>query len=1295
MLVLFGESALSTHRRAQLENALVEHAASPLHIHARAVYFVDFRAPLSVREREVLQDLFHAQLASEVSTSENDLLVIPRIGTISAWSSKATSLVHGCGIDNVRRIEHGTLYTFEGGSDAMVAPAKKLIHNRMTEQVLRTIDGAKALFEHAAARPLRRVDVLQGGAQELRAKNAAWGLALADEEIDYLVDSFKNLGRNPSDAELMMFAQVNSEHCRHKIFNASWTLDGQDAPHSLFGMIRNTHKEHPQGTLSAYSDNAAIMEGYPAQYFAADAENREYQTVDEPLHVLMKVETHNHPTSVEPWGGAATGSGGEIRDERATGRGSRAKAGLSGYTVSNLRIPDATQSWEQDHGKPDTIVSAYDIMTEGPRGAAAYNNEYGRPCLTGYFRTFEQRVPGPQGDEIRGYHKPIMLAGGLGNTRPMMTHKAAVVDGAHLVVLGGPSMLIGLGGGAASSMDASLEDDESLDFASVQRAHPELQLRCGHVIDRCSQMGEESPILSIHDVGAGGLSNAMPELVHDAGFGAVLELRDIPSLDPSMSPMEIWCNESQERYVLAIHPDKLHIFEALCARERAPYAVVGRAVQEPILRVTDRDGQEPAVDLPMDVLFGNTPRMHREATSLPVQHRAFDAASLDVKDALERVLKNPTVGNKSFLLTIGDRYASGLVARDQMVGKWQLPLADVAVTAASHGAETGEAMAMGERTPLALIDGPASARMAVTESILNLIAAPIRSLDTVKLSANWMAPAGYAGHDPILYSMVEAIGMEFCPALGVAIPVGKDSMSMQMAWQENGEDKRVVSPPSVVITAFSAVEDIGLTLTPEVALDAGPLIHVRLSERADRLGGSILAYCYEALGHEAPDVEHVQKLKSFVEIQQNALRNGHIVAYHDVSDGGMLTCALEMSFAARASLHLALGAHHNTATLFAEEPGAILQAAQGKEHELLQELHAAGLHAEVIGTVHAPKEDQVPIVQVQIAEETVLTDDLLRLTQVWSETTYQMARRRDNPDTAQQEFDGLAAVENTGLFARVNFALPTPPTQVEIHARPAVAVLREQGVNGEVELAAAFHHAGFTAVDVHLNDVIQGRDDLSRYAGLAVAGGASFGNVVDAGRGWAGMIRYNAQAKQSFERFFQREDTFTLGVGNGAQMLTQLRSLIPGTEHWGSFQNNASGAFESRFVMVEVEPSKSVLLQGLQGAQLPIGVSNAQGRLVFESEALQQAAVQEGLIALRFIDSQGEVTERYPANPTGSPDGITGLCSADGRVTLLLPNAERFFLTSQWSWHPKAWGVHAPWFKIFVNAREFAQRHGQ
>lgn len=1291
MLVLFGKPALSSHRQAQLETALFDATQTKVQISARAVYFIDFTAPLSVREREVLQDLLQAELASDVGTPQDALVVVPRIGTISAWSSKTTALVHGCGIEHVRRVERGTVYTFEGGGDAVLAAAKKVIHNRMTEQVLTAFDAAKALFTHAPARPLRRVDVLEGGAAELRAKNAEWGLALADEEIDYLVDSFKALGRNPSDAELMMFAQVNSEHCRHKIFNASWTLDGRDAPHSLFGMIRNTHKENPQGTLSAYSDNAAIMEGYKAKYFAADAKERIYDTVDEPIHVLMKVETHNHPTSVEPWGGAATGSGGEIRDERATGRGSRHKAGLSGFTVSNLRIPGATQPWEQDHGKPDTIVSAYDIMIDGPLGTAAYNNEYGRPCLTGYFRTFEQKVPGAEGEEIRGYHKPIMLAGGMGNTRPMLTHKADVVEGAHLVVLGGPSMLIGLGGGAASSMDASLDDDESLDFASVQRAHPELQRRCGNVVDLCSQMGDASPILSIHDVGAGGLSNAMPELVHDAGFGAVLELRDIPSLDPSMSPMEIWCNESQERYVLAIHPDKLDAFEALCARERAPYAVVGRAVTEPILRVNDRDGDAPAVDIPMDLLFGNTPRMHREGESLPVQHRAFDAASLDVKEALERVLRNPTVGNKSFLITIGDRFSTGLVARDQMVGKWQIPVADAAITASSYGAKSGEVMAMGERTPLSLINGPASARLAVTESILNIISAPIRSLDTVKLSANWMAPAGYPGHDPILYSMVEAIGMEFCPALGVAIPVGKDSMSMQMAWQEDGEERRVVSPPSVVITAFSAVEDVRLAATPEVATDAGELIHVRLSERADRLGGSILAYCYEALGDEAPDIEHADALKAFVQIQQKALRERTIVAYHDVSDGGLIVSALEMSFAARASLDLNLGAHHNTATLFAEEPGAILQAAKGKEDALLKTLRDAGLHAEVIGSVNAPAQEEAPTFTLRIDGQTVLADDILRLTQLWSETSYQMTKRRDDAATAQEEYDGLASLDNKGLYARVNFALPAQRSHVEVHARPTVAILREQGVNGERELAAAFHHAGFTAVDVHLQDVIQGRDDLKDYAGLAVAGGASFGNVVDAGRGWAGMIRYNAQAKQAFERFFQREDAFTLGVGNGAQMLTNLKSLIPGSEHWGRFERNRSDAFESRFTMVEIQDTPSVLLQDMHGAHLPIGISTDQGRLVFESEAARTAAEQQQLVALRFIDSQGRPTMQYPTNPTGTTDGITGLCSSDGRVTLLLPNAERFFLTSQWSWHPDAWGTHAPWFKIFTNAREYAE----
>lgn len=1290
MLVLFGESALSSHQRVRLEAELSESCGQSVQVAARNVYFVDFASPLSVREREVLQSILHAQLASEVSYSQQSLVVVPRISTLSPWSSKTTSLVHGCGLENVLRVERGILFDFGEAPASVLEAVKPLIHHRMTESVLRKVEDAKVLFAKEEARPLRRVDILNGGEDELHKMNREWGLALDDDEVVYLVESFRKLGRNPSDAELMMFAQVNSEHCRHKIFNASWTIDGKDAPNSLFGMIRNTHKLNPQGTLSAYSDNAAVMEGSRASRFAADPKTRAYDIHEEDVHILMKVETHNHPTAIEPWAGAATGSGGEIRDEGATGRGSRPKAGLSGFSVSNLHIPGAPLPWEQQHGKPDTIVSAYEIMMEGPIGGAAYNNEFGRPNITGYFRTFEQTVPGAQGEEIRGYHKPIMLAGGLGNVRAEHVQKAPVKEGAALVVLGGPAMLIGVGGGAASSITSDLSD-QSLDFASVQRANPELQLRCQHVINHCAALGDRNPILTIHDVGAGGLSNAMPEIVHDAGFGAELELRKVPSAQPELSPMELWCNESQERYVLAINESQLEEFEALCKRERAPYAVLGRAITEQALKVSDSLLGEPAVDLPMDTLFGKPPRMHRDATTLPVKHRPFDASKLDVKEALERVLRNPTVGNKNFILTIGDRSVTGLVARDQMVGKWQLPLADVGVTASSFCSNTGEAMAMGERTPLALIDGPASARMGVTESILNIIAAPIRSLDTVKLSANWMAPAGYPGNDSIMYDMVEAIGMDFCPALGVAIPVGKDSMSMQTVWDDEGVEKRVVAPMSVVLTAFAAVDDVNSTLTPVAMADGGSLIHVRVSERSDRLGASILAYCYEAIGHEAPDVEHAAKLKSFVEIQQKALRDRSIIAYHDVSDGGLLITALEMAFAGRTSLKLSLGEDHSTATLFAEEPGAVMQAAAGQEEALLAAFRAAGLHAEVIGTVGEAPEGVSPSVKVSINDKLVLEDELLRLLQIWSETSYEMTRRRDNPETAKQEFDAYANASDTGLFVEVPFALPKTPARIEMKARPAIAILREQGVSGEKEVAAAFDRAGFAAVDVHMSDVIAGRDDLSDYAGLVVCGGASFGNVVQPGSGWANTVRYNANALQSLKRFFEREDSFTLGVCNGAQMLAQLKDLIPGAAAWPGFEENTSGAFEGRFAMVEIPESPSILLAGMHGAKMPVGLGTLDGRVVFESDAALQAAVQQQLVAMRFVDSQGQVTEAYPANPTGSQQGVTALTTTDGRVTIMMQHPERAFLTSQWPWHPNAWGENAPWMKLFVNAREFAE----
>lgn len=1291
MLVLIGESALPSHRRARLEAELSTLSGQAVELETRHVYFVDFASPLSAREREVLGRLLSVdERASLESLTRNALVVVPRFGTISPWSSKATDIVQNCGVESVTRVECGIIYRFVQGDDSVLQAAGPRLHDRMTEVVLRDLRQASQLFIREEPRALRRVDVLQGGRQALEQANVEWGLALAEEEMDYLVESFQRLGRNPSDAELMMFAQVNSEHCRHKIFNAKWTIDGEEHDLSLFGMIRNTHALNPQGTLSAYSDNAAVMEGTKAPRFYADPITREYKKSDEDIHILMKVETHNHPTAIAPWAGAATGSGGEIRDEGATGRGSRPKAGLAGFSVSNLKIPGFVQPWETDFGKPTRIVSALDIMIDGPLGASAYNNEFGRPNITGYFRTFEQQVPGAQGEELRGYHKPIMIAGGLGNIRAQHVQKAPVEDGAALIVLGGPAMLIGLGGGSASSMTTG-QSDEDLDFASVQRANPELQRRCQAVIDRCAMLGHNNPILSIHDVGAGGLSNAMPEIVHDAGFGAKLELREIPCDEPGMSPMEIWCNESQERYVLAIDQKLLPEFRRLCERERAPYAILGYATAEQEFTVDDRHFENAPVDLPMDTLFGKAPRMHRHAQTLPVPHKPFDASSLKLQEALERVLRNPTVANKNFLVTIGDRSVTGLVARDQMVGPWQLPLADVGVTTASYDTLAGEAMAIGERTPAALLSGAASARLAITESLLNLAAAPIQGLDRVKLSANWMAPAGYPGNDSIMYEMVRTVGMEFCPALGVAVPVGKDSMSMQTVWDVDGEQRRVVAPMSLIVTAFAQVENARQTLTPAISQEGGSLIHVRVSDRADRLGASILAYCYGALGAEAPDVEDPAKLKAFIELQQAALRRGDILAYHDVSDGGMIVAALEMGFAGRVGLSLCLGPDHNVATLFAEEPGALLQAAPGKEKELVAAFQAVGLHAEIVASIQPAAAGERPRFELSLNGSKALEDDLLRLLSVWSETSYQIQSVRDNPETARAEFERWSDPADRGLFVEIPFEIPQTP-RIEIKDRPAVAILREQGVNGEMEMAAAFERAGFTAVDVHMSDIIAGRDDLSRYSVVAACGGFSYGDVLGAGGGWANSILYNARARQAFQSFFQREDTLSLGICNGCQMLSQLKDLIPGAEHWPRFRRNVSTSFEARVSQIEIVDSPSVFLRGMAGAKMPVAVSHGEGYAAFSSTDAAQAALAAQMVSVRFTDSQGVATEAYPYNPNGSPLGITGLTTTDGRAMIMMPHPERVFRTVQWSWHPENLGENSPWFKMFVNAREFAER---
>lgn len=1292
MLTLYASDCLSSSQEARLVQTLRGATANLRSLRVREVFFVDFERPLSAREREVLDAILgletlpmHHRREPAPFAEGLRCVRVPRPGTISSWSTRATDIAHNCGLASIRRLERGVLFDIEGVDAAELPALRPHLFDRMTEALLREPADAAALFEREAPRSLRRVPLMEQGREALSEANRTWGLALADDEIDYLSDAFRKLGRNPSDAELMMFAQVNSEHCRHKIFNASWTIDGEQMDASLFSMIRESHAANPQGTLSAYSDNAAVMEGSRAGRFFADPITRRYVSAEEPIHILMKVETHNHPTAISPWPGAATGSGGEIRDEGATGRGSKPKAGLCGFSVSHLRIPGFEQPWEGPESRPDRIASALQIMTEGPLGAAAYNNEFGRPNITGYFRTFELEVEAEGQREVRGYHKPIMIAGGLGNIRPEHVQKGTIPDQAALIVLGGPAMLIGLGGGSASSVSTG-ESDEDLDYASVQRANPEIERRCQEVIDRCWAAGDDNPIVSIHDVGAGGLSNALPEIVHDGDLGALLDLRRVPSDEPGLSPMEIWCNESQERYVLAVDPERLELFEAIAERERAPYAVLGVATREEHLKVGDELLGDAPVDLPMETLFGKPPRMHREATRRAPAGAAMPTERPDINEALERVLRNPSVASKTFLITIGDRTITGMVARDQMVGPWQVPVGDVAVTTSALDTYEGEAMAIGERAPLSLLDGPAAARIAVTESLLNLAAAPIRALDRVRLSANWMAPAGYPGNDVTLYDMVRTVGREFCPALGVSIPVGKDSMSMQTVWEEGGETKRVVAPTSLVVTAFAAVDDARLTLTPQLRPGQGALLHVHLAPGYSRLGGSVVAQCYNALGDRAPDVASPEALKAFIEVQQRLLREGALVAYHDISDGGLITALCEMTFAGRCGADVVLAEGAGFDELFAEEPGVVLQCALGREDDVIDAFAREGVHVQQIGTVSG-EEDNATLC-VRAADVALVERSVLELQQVWSETTHRMQSRRDDPTCADEEFARIAEPSNTGLFAETTFVTAAP--SVSRGKRPQVAILREQGVNGQLEMAAAFTRAGFDAVDVHMSDVIAGRDDLSAYEGLVACGGFSYGDVLGAGGGWARSILFNARARQAFQTFFERDHTFSLGVCNGCQMMSHLRDLIPGASHWPRFLQNRSNRFEARLSQVEILESPSVLLRGMAGSRLPIAVAHGEGNATFPNDTARAEALGSGLVAMRYIDADGAVATRYPANPNGSAEGITALTSRDGRATIMMPHPERVYRNVQLSWRPENWtDEDSPWMQLFYNAREW------
>jgi phosphoribosylformylglycinamidine synthase len=1292
MMILSGAPSLSAFRREKLLTKLRESDASIQSVCAEYVHFAEINKPLTSAETTTLQALLtYGPSEQEVDTGGQLILVAPRPGTISPWSSKATDIAHNCGLKTVVRLERGTAYYIEASaplSQQQLSLVGELLSDRMVESVFEELSQASALFSHDLPTPLSLVDVVSGGQTALKTANVSLGLALADDEIDYLVANFIDLQRNPSDAELMMFAQANSEHCRHKIFNASWTVDGVDQQHSLFDMIRNTNSVNGDNVLSAYSDNAAVVVGTSGGRFYPDPVTRNYGYSQEPVHLLMKVETHNHPTAIAPYAGAGTGSGGEIRDEGAVGRGSKPKVGLVGFTVSNLQIPGFVQPWEQDYGKPDRIVSALDIMIEGPVGGAAFNNEFGRPNICGYFRTFEVDFAG----ERRGYHKPIMIAGGYGNIREDHVDKPEFEPGAQLIVLGGPAMLIGLGGGAASSMTTGTSSAD-LDFASVQRQNPEIERRCQEVIDSCWQLGDVNPIAFIHDVGAGGLSNALPELVKDGGTGGRFDLRSVPNAEPGMSPVEIWCNEAQERYVLAVMPDDLERFTAICERERCPYAVVGEATEQKNITVVDEHFGNNPVDLPMSVLFGKTPKMHRHATRQEMQYDEFSTQGIDLTEAVFRVLRHPTVASKGFLITIGDRSVGGMVARDQMVGPWQVPVADCAVTTVTYDSNAGEAMAMGERTPLALVNGPASGRMAIGEALTNISAARIGSIKDVKLSANWMCAAGSPGEDEKLYRTVEAVGMDLCPKLGITIPVGKDSMSMRTAWQSDGQDKSVTSPLSLIITAFSPVLDVRKTLTPQLRTDCGDtaLLLIDVNKGAERLGGSVLAQVYSEFGCSIPDVDDSNALLGFFNAMQSSIEDDDILAYHDRSDGGLLATLAEMSFAGHVGITVDInrGIHGSKSTafsaLFNEELGAVIQVRADRVSAMVKRFSHAGVNIVELGGLNS-----ADTVDINYHGESIFHDSRANLQSAWSETSFQVASLRDNADCVRQEFERLQ-VADQGLSANLTFdpSDDISAPYIATGVKPKVAIVREQGVNSHLEMGAAFDRAGFTAVDVHMSDLLAGRAVLSDYTGMVACGGFSYGDVLGAGEGWAKTVLFNNQLRDQFEGFFQREDTFSLGVCNGCQMLSNLKSLIPGADLWPRFVRNLSEQFEARFSLVRIEQSNSIMLSGMQGSVMPIAVSHGEGRVEFSSPNELAKLNRSNQVTLRFLENNLQVASLYPANPNGSPEGISGVTSADGRVTLMMPHPERVFRTVLNSWHPQDWGEDSGWMRIFRNARQF------
>ena len=1325
-----GANALSSFRQQRLLASLAEQGVQLHSIEAQYLHFIWSDTALSAHDQEVLASLLTYGQPFIGFNSKQGAVVIPRFGTVSPWASKATDIARQCGLQ-VLRIERGAQFSWKAKKSLTAAQEKIIlaaVHDRMTEAVIQSIDEANALYQILEDRPLSRILVLEQGRAALDKANQELALALSDDEVDYLTENFIHLKRNPSDVELIMFAQANSEHCRHKIFNSSWTIDGDDQERSLFAMIRNTHQLHPDGTIVAYSDNSAVMAGCESEIWVPQGNDHRYEKDTRLVHTLMKVETHNHPTAIAPFPGASTGAGGELRDEGATGVGGRPKAGLTGFSVSNLNIPGTELPWESEkYGKPERIATPLQIMIDGPLGGAAFNNEFGRPILGGYFRVFEQTLDGTR----RGYHKPIMIAGGIGSIESIHTAKKAIQAGHLLIQLGGPGMRIGMGGATGSSVTTGTNTAD-LDFDSVQRGNPEMERRAQEVINACRAMGQNNPIISIHDVGAGGLSNAFPELADGAGLGAKFKLRSVPLEESGMSPAEIWCNESQERYVLAIEAKDVALFKSLCERERCPFAVVGEATAERQLQLSDskqNSGADAAmpIDMPMEVLLGKPPKMHRDVQRVIQQFSELDVTDTDLAQSIAWVLQQPTVASKSFLITIGDRTVGGLNARDQFVGPWQVPVADCAVTLMDYKGYRGEAMSMGERTPIAVIDAPAAARMAVGEAITNLLAADIRQLEDVKLSANWMAACGSPGEDAKLYDSVKAVGMNLCPALGISIPVGKDSLSMATSWQDNDRDKKVIAPVSLIISAFASVQDVRKTLTPQLKLEEQDgsaleteLILVDLGRGKNRMAGSILAQVLNQSGKAAPNLDHPEDLKNLAVAIIELRKENRLLAYHDRSDGGLLACIAEMAFAAHCGVSINVdmiavdatqepdygdaknwadqvsGRRHEQTmrALFNEELGAVIQVRRVDRDAVFAVLRQFNLSAfsHVIG-----KPNNNGRIEIWRDAKKIFAEPRETLQKMWTNTSYQIARLRDNPACADSEFALLDNLSDVGMSPKLTFdaAEDIAAPFIQKNARPKVAILREQGVNSHVEMAYAVNWAGFDSYDVHMSDLLSGRAKLDDFRGLIACGGFSYGDVLGAGEGWAKTILFNQQLRDQFSTFFNRQDSFALGVCNGCQMMSNLSEIIPGAQAWPKFTRNQSEQYEARLVMAEVLASPSIFTQGMEGSQLPIAIAHGEGFANFSQQGNLDQLHQQGLMMLRFVNHEGKPTETYPMNPNGSVGGLTGITTPDGRFTVMMPHPERVFRAAQMSWCPPEWlntpDGASPWLRIFRNARRWAQ----